>query len=66
MKITMVRLLMKLRSLIILKKMQKYRSDLIEAVAGYDEGLFEKFFEDPDSISEDEIHNAIQELQPKT
>ncbi len=39
---------------------KKYRSDLIEAVAGYDEGLFEKFFEDPDSISEDEIHNALR------
>mgnify|MGYP001159938761 FL=1 len=39
---------------------KKYRSDLIEAVAGYDEGLFEKFFEDPDSISEEEIHNALR------
>ncbi|MDG2147691.1 MAG: elongation factor G [Flavobacteriaceae bacterium] len=39
---------------------KKYRSDLIEAVAGYDEGLFKKFFEDPDSISEEEIHNALR------
>ena len=39
---------------------KKYRSDLIEAVAGYDEGLFEKFFKDPDSISEEEIHNALR------
>jgi len=39
---------------------KKYRSDLIEAVAGYDEGLFEKFFENPDSISEEEIHNALR------
>jgi len=39
---------------------KKYRSELIEAVAGYDESLFEKFFQDPDSISEDEIHNALR------
>ena len=38
-----------------------YRAQLIEAVAEYDEGLLEKFFEDPDSISEDEIHNALRQ-----
>ena len=38
-----------------------YRAQLIEAVAEYDEGLLEKFFEDPDSISEDEIHNALSQ-----
>ena len=39
---------------------KKYRSQLIEAVAEYDEALFEKFFDDPDSITEDEIHNALR------
>ena len=39
---------------------EKYRAELIEAVAEYDEGLLEKFFEDPDSISEDEIHEAFR------
>ena len=38
-----------------------YRAQLIEAVAEYDEGLLEKFFEDPDSITEDEIHNALRQ-----
>jgi len=37
-----------------------YRAALIEAVAEYDEHLLEKFFEDPDSITEDEVHNALR------
>jgi elongation factor G len=37
-----------------------WRSQLIEAVAEYDDKLMEKFFEDPASISEDEIHEAIR------
>ena len=36
------------------------RNQLIEAVAEYDEVLLEKFFDDPDSITEDEIHNALR------
>ena len=44
----------------ILEDVQKYRAELIEAVAEYDEGLLEKFFEDPDSISPDEIHEALR------
>tara|TARA_B110000483_G_scaffold190017_1_gene225464 strand:+ start:2819 stop:4945 length:2127 start_codon:yes stop_codon:yes gene_type:complete len=43
-----------------LEDVQKYRAELIEAVAEYDEGLLEKFFEDPDSISPDEIHEALR------
>ena len=43
-----------------LPEVQKYRAELIEAVAEYDEGLLEKFFEDPDSISSDEIHEALR------
>ena len=39
---------------------EKYRAELIEAVAEYDESLLEKFFEDPDSISADEIHEALR------
>ena len=38
----------------------KYRAELIEAVAEYDDTLLEKFFEDPDSISPDEIHEALR------
>ena len=41
-------------------EVEKYRANLIEAVAEYDDNLLEKFFEDPDSISEDEIHEALR------
>src|SRR6478609_77807 len=37
-----------------------WRSQLIEAVAEYDDKLMEKFFEDPATISDDEVHNAIR------
>ena len=40
---------------------EKYRAELIEAVAEYDDNLLEKFFEDPDSISPDEIHAALRD-----
>jgi len=36
------------------------RENLLEAVAEYDETLMEKFFEDPDSISHEEIRAAIR------
>jgi len=39
---------------------EKYRAELIEAVAEYDENLLEKFFDDPDSISPEEIHEALR------
>ena len=41
-------------------EVEKYRVNLIEAVAEYDDQLLEKFFEDPNSISEDEIHEALR------
>ena len=44
----------------IVADVEKYRAELIEAVAEYDEDLLEKFFEDPDSISPDEIHAALR------
>ena len=39
---------------------EKHRAELIEAVAEYDEELLEKFFENPDSISPEEIHEALR------
>ncbi|MRG46240.1 elongation factor G [Chitinophaga sp. SYP-B3965] len=39
---------------------EEWRAKLVEAVADYDQNLLEKFFEDPNSISEDEIHAAIR------
>jgi elongation factor G len=38
-----------------------YREKLLEAVAEYDESLMEKFFEDPNSISEEEILVALRQ-----
>jgi len=37
-----------------------WRGQLIEAVAEYDDTLMEKFFDNPDTISEDEIYVAIR------
>ena len=39
---------------------RKYRALLIEEVASYDEDLLEKFMEDEDSITEEEVHNALR------
>ncbi|MDB3927428.1 elongation factor G [Flavobacteriaceae bacterium] len=41
-------------------EVDEYRANLIEAVAEYDDALLEKFFEDPDSISEEEVHEALR------
>ena len=38
----------------------EYREKLLEAVAEYDETLMEKFFDDPNSISPDEMRAAIR------
>ncbi|MBN8851334.1 MAG: translation elongation factor G [Sphingobacteriales bacterium 50-39] len=38
----------------------EWRGKLVEAVAEYDEKLLEKFFEDPNSITEEEMHEAIR------
>ena len=37
-----------------------WREKLVEAAAEYDETLMEKFFEDPDSISEEEVIEALR------
>jgi len=39
---------------------KEYREKLLEAVAEYDETLIEKFFEDPNSITEAEILTALR------
>jgi elongation factor G len=38
----------------------EWRASLVEAVAEYDDKLMEKFFEDPNTITEDEMHEAIR------
>ncbi len=37
-----------------------WRANLVEAVAEFDDHLMEKFFEDPNSITEDELRKAIR------
>ena len=39
---------------------EEWRGKLLEAAAEFDEALMEKYFEDPDSITEDEIKAAIR------
>ncbi len=41
-------------------EVHEYRAKLVEAVAEYDEALMEKFFEDEDSITRDEIVAALR------
>ncbi len=42
------------------EEVKKYRGLLIEEVAAYDENLLEKYMEDEDSITEDEVHAALR------
>ncbi|AGC75672.1 translation elongation factor 2 (EF-2/EF-G) [Nonlabens dokdonensis] len=42
------------------EEVRQYRANLIEEVASYDENLLEKFMEDEDSITEEEVHNALR------
>src|SRR5882672_487832 len=43
-----------------LEEAKEWRASLVEAIAEYDDKLMEKFFDDPDSITEDELHEAIR------
>src|SRR6187402_1873211 len=43
-----------------LDEVAQWRENLLEAVADYDETLMEKFFEDPNSITEREILDALR------
>jgi len=44
-----------------LEEATEYREKLLEAVAEFDESLMEKYFEDPTSITEDEILAALRQ-----
>ena len=39
---------------------KQYRSQLIEEIAAYDENLLEKYMEDENSITEEEVHKALR------
>ena len=41
-------------------EVDEWRQQLVESVAEYDDALLEKFFEDPDSITPDEMRKAIR------
>lgn len=41
-------------------EVKQYRGQLIEEIAGYDENLLEKYMEDEESITEDEINAALR------
>ncbi|MFC6998263.1 elongation factor G [Rufibacter roseus] len=43
-----------------IEEAEEYREKLLEAVAEYDESLMEKYFDDPNSITEEEILNALR------
>ena len=42
------------------EEVRMYRGKLIEEVAAYDENLLEKYMEDEESITEDEVHAALR------
>jgi elongation factor G len=42
------------------EEVNEWRQHLVEAVAEYDDKLLEKFFDDPNSITEAEMHEAIR------
>lgn len=44
----------------LVETVEEWRQKLIESVASYDEGLMEKFFDDPNSITADEIMAAVR------
>ena len=44
-----------------LEEAKEYRGLLLEAIAEFDDTLMEKFFDDPDSITESEILKALRE-----
>jgi elongation factor G len=44
-----------------LEEAKEWREKLLEAVAEFDEGLMEKYFDDPESITEDEILTALRQ-----
>jgi len=43
----------------LIETVDEWRAKLVEAVAEFDDNLMEKFFEDPDSITEEELNAAI-------
>ncbi|MRT91492.1 elongation factor G [Ancylomarina sp. 16SWW S1-10-2] len=49
----------------LVEEANEWRANLVEAVAEQDEALMERFFEDPDSITEDEMYAVIRKATIK-
>ena len=47
--------------MILRDKADEYREKMLEAIAESDEALMEKYLDDPESLTEDEIKNGIKE-----
>jgi len=45
---------------VVAEEAQEYREKLLESVAELDDALMEKYFDNPDTITEEDIHKAIQ------
>jgi len=45
----------------LVETVDEWREKLLEAVAEYDESLLEKYFEDPDSITVEEVRTAVRD-----
>jgi len=45
----------------LLDTVEEWRTYMIEAIAEYDEAILEKYFDDPDTITEDEILGALRQ-----
>ncbi|OJW32905.1 MAG: translation elongation factor G [Sphingobacteriales bacterium 46-32] len=43
-----------------LEEAKEWRANLIESIVEYDNKLMDKFFDDPNSITEEEVHEAIR------
>ena len=43
-----------------LEECQQYRDKMLETIAEFDEELMVKYFDDPDTITEEEIHRALR------
>lgn len=44
----------------LVEEANEWRGKMLESVAEYDESLMEKFFEDPETITEEEVRNALR------
>jgi len=49
----------------LLEEANEWRAKMLESVAEYDDSLMEKFFDDPSTITEEEVLNALRNATVK-